>query len=303
LLGWFARRSKVPGWFAATVDADTVTFVHAHPAASGKWTVSDYGARRPSELHVEGHQCTTVLADGEYQLLLVEAPDVPAAELKSAMRWKVKDLVDYRVEDATIDMLDIPPPNPAAAPSQRQVFAVAARNDLLQGRIRQLEAARVPLAVIDIRETAQRNLAALYETPERGLAFIHLGTDSGLLTINFRGELYLARRVDVRADELVAGTGMDEYPLERVALEIQRTLDHFDRQFRHVAVGKLVVGPTAEPTRLAEFLGTRIDLPVQQADLREVLDFADAPDEPTQSRLFHHFGAALRRESGAGAAA
>jgi MSHA biogenesis protein MshI len=302
LLGWFARRSKVPGWFAATVDANAVTFVHAHPTASGKWTVTDYGARPPGELHLEGHQCTTVLGDGEYQLLLVEAPDVPAPELKSAMRWKVKDLVDYRVEDATIDMLDIPPPNPAAAPSQRQVFAVAARNDLLQGRIRDLEAARIPVSVIDIRETAQRNIAALYETGERGLAFIHFGPDAGLLTINFRGELYLARRVDVRVEELAADSGMDEHPLERVALEIQRTLDHFDRQFRHVAVGKLVIGPTLVQTRLAEFLRARIDLPVQQADLREVLDFADAPDEPTQGRLFHHFGAALRQESAAGSA-
>jgi MSHA biogenesis protein MshI len=301
LLGWFARRSKVPGWFAATVDADTVTFVHAHPAASGKWTVSDYGARRPSELHVEGHQCTTVLADGEYQLLLVEAPDVPAAELKSAMRWKVKDLVDYRVEDATIDMLDIPPPNPAAAPSQRQVFAVAARNDLLQGRIRQLEAARVPLAVIDIRETAQRNLAALYETPERGLAFIHLGTDSGLLTINFRGELYLARRLEVGIDQLAAGAPDERGALERLALEIQRTLDHFDRQFRHIAVAKLVIGPTPQPTHVAESLRERFDIQVQEADLREVLDFADGPQPETQWRLLHHFGAALRQEAEAAA--
>jgi MSHA biogenesis protein MshI len=301
LLGWFTRRSKVPGWFAATVDADTVTFVHAHPAASGKWTVSDYGARRPSELHVEGHQCTTVLADGEYQLLLVEAPDVPAAELKSAMRWKVKDLVDYRVEDATIDMLDIPPPNPAAAPSQRQVFAVAARNDLLQGRIRQLEAARVPLAVIDIRETAQRNLAALYETPERGLAFIHLGTDSGLLTINFRGELYLARRLEVGIDQLAAGAPDERGALERLALEIQRTLDHFDRQFRHIAVAKLVIGPTPQPTHVAESLRERFDIQVQEADLREVLDFADGPQPETQWRLLHHFGAALRQEAEAAA--
>jgi MSHA biogenesis protein MshI len=289
------RGRKVPGWFAATLDADTMHFAHAQPSAKGKWSIADYGSSRAGEKRLDGYQCTTPLASGEYQFLQVEAPDVPQAELKSAIRWKVKDLVDYRIDDATVDLLDIPPVGAGAAPRARPMFAVAARNDLLQKRIRELEAARIPLSVIDIRETAQRNIAALYETGERGLAFIHFGPDAGLLTINFRSELYLARRVDVRADELAAGSGMDGDPLERVALEIQRTLDHFDRQFRHVAVAKLVIGPTPQPTRLAEFLGGRIDMPVQQADLREVLDFADAPDEPTQWRLFHHFGAALRQ--------
>ena len=294
---WLARRGKVPGWFAATLAADTVTFAHAQPQASGKWSIIDYGSRPPGELRLEGHQCTTVLHPGEYQFLLVEAPDVPEAELKSAIRWKVKDLVDYRIEDATIDTLDIPPAAPGASRA-RPMFAVSARNDLLQGRIRELEQARVPLSVIDIRETAQRNVAALFETADRGLAFIHFGADAGLLTINFRGELYLARRLEVEAAELAKGAADEDGALERVALEIQRTLDHFDRQFRHVAVAKLMLGPTPQPTRLAESLRARFDLAVEEADLREVLDFAEAPEAEAQWRLFHHFGAALRQDNG-----
>jgi MSHA biogenesis protein MshI len=295
LLGWLTRARQVPGWSAATLDAGTVTFAQAEPSPSGKWSITDYGSRGAGELRLEGRQCTTVLNPGEYQFLLVEAPNVPEAELKSAIRWKVKDLVDYRIEDATVDVLDIPPADAAAASRVRPVFAVAARNELLQQRIRELEEARVPLSVIDIRETAQRNLAALYETPERGLAFIHFGADAGLLTINFRGELYLARRLEVGAGELAAGASDEAGALERVALEIQRTLDHFDRQFRHVAVSKLVLGPTPQPSRLAESLRGRFDLPVEEADLRQVLEFADAPDAEAQWRLFHHFGAALRQ--------
>jgi len=294
---WLARRGKVSGWFAATLDAETMHFAHARSSAAGKWSVADYGSQRAGEMRLDGYQCTTPLAMGEYQFLQVEAPDVPAAELKSALRWKVKDLVDYRIDDATIDLLDIPPSGAAGASRVRPMFAIAARNALLQARIRELEAARIPLSVIDIQETAQRNIAALYETGERGLAFIYFGVDAGLLTINFRGELYLARRVDVGAAELDADSGTDLDPLERVALEIQRTFDHFDRQFRQVAVAKLMLGPTPQPTRLAEFLGGRFDMPVQQADLREVLDFAEPPDASTQWRLFHHFGAALRQDA------
>jgi MSHA biogenesis protein MshI len=294
VLNWLSRKSKVPGWFAATLDADTMHFAHAQPSPGGKWSVADYGSRRIGEMRLDGYQCTTPLAPDEYQFLLIEAPDVPAAELKSAVRWKVKDLVDYRVDDATIDVLDIPPTGGSSNARARPIFAIAARNDLLQGRIRELQAARVPLSVIDIRETAQRNVAALYETGDRGLAFIHFVSDAGLLTINFRGELYLARRVEVGVEELAADSG-EGGALERAALEIQRTLDHFDRQFRQIAVAKLVLGPTPQPIRLAEVLRARFDMPVQQADLSEVLDFAAPPDAATQWRLFHHFGAALRQ--------
>jgi MSHA biogenesis protein MshI len=80
-----------------------------------------------------------------------------------------------------------------------------------------------------------------------------------------------------------------------VVLEIQRTLDHFERQFRHVAVGKLLLAPTGHAIGLREILAERFEMPVQQIDLNEVLAFgAERPDEETQGRLFHHFGAALR---------
>lgn len=284
----------MPGWLAATLDADTLEFAHAQRTAPGSWSIPSYGSRRASEMRLEGHQCATMLRPGEYQFLLVEAPNVPAAELKNAIRWKVKDMVDYRIDDATIDVLDIPPADAAAASRARPMYAVAARNDLLQGRIRELESARIPLSVIDIPETAQRNVAALYEGGERGVALAYFGQGAGLLTINFRSELYLARRLEVGVEELAADAGGEGGALARVALEIQRTLDHFDRQFRHVAVAKLVIAPTPRPTRLAEFLRTRFDQEVVQADLRQVLAFERPPDEPAQWKLFHHFGAALR---------
>ena len=39
---------------------------------------------------------------------LVEAPSVPATEVKSAVRWELKDLLDYPVDAATVDVADVP---------------------------------------------------------------------------------------------------------------------------------------------------------------------------------------------------
>jgi MSHA biogenesis protein MshI len=204
-------------------------------------------------------------------------------------------MVDYSIDDASLDFLAVPAGG-AAEGRTEQLYAVLARNDLLEARVRKFDEAGIPLSVIDIPDTAQRNIAALYQSEERGVALAYFGRNLGLLTISHRDELYLSRRLELGIEELAEDADAAEGGAhERVVLEIQRTLDHFERQFRNLAVGRLLLAPSGRQTRLREFLSERFEMPVQQIDLTEVLSFgADKPDEQTQWRLFHHFGAALR---------
>jgi MSHA biogenesis protein MshI len=299
MLGWLKRGGSTQGWLAVSIDEAGLAFAHARRVRGARAQVSGYAVDRSRRDLAAKAQYSTMLRAGEYDILMVEAPNVPRAEMKSALRWKVKDMVDYPITDATVDFLEIPQEPGAAAGRSAQMYAILARNEVIQQRIEQFEKAGVPLHVIDVPETAQRNIAALYEDPERGVALAYFGADYGLLTITHGGELYLLRRLDVGVDALASDPdGGDGGPLERVALEIQRTLDHFERQFRHVAVGRLLLAPTGRPTRLPEILRARFQMPVDPIDLAEVLDFnGGAPDAATQWRLFHHFGAALREGS------
>jgi MSHA biogenesis protein MshI len=307
MFGWLTQGGRAPGWLAVSFDETSVQFAHARRARGPKAAqVSRYAARElgpassiervKRDYRLAAYQCSTMLRPGEYDLLLVEAPNVPRAEMKSALRWKVKDMVDYPLDEATIDFLDIPVEDGAAAGRAHQLYAVLARNEVIQARVQKFHDAGIPLAVIDIPETAQRNIAALYEEQDRGVALAYFGTGWGLLTISRRGELYFSRRLELGVDELAADGGdAEDGPLERVALELQRTLDHFERQFRYVTVNKVLLAPTGRPTRLREVLQPRFDLPVLEIDLGDVLAFNGAPaDARTQWRLFHHFGAALR---------
>lgn len=309
MLSWFKRRSSAPGWLAASVEADRFDFAHGRYSPTGKSAITAYGTRRfdgakhameklARAMRLDGYQCATMLRPGEYQLLLVEAPAVPPAELKSAMRWRVKDMIDYHVDDATLDLLDIPPGEGASA-SNHVMYAVCARNEVIQSRIRPFEEARVPLRVVDIPETAQRNIAALYEDEGRGCALVHFDEGTGLLTVNFGAELYLARRLEIGLKQLEAGLDAGrEDAFERIGLELQRTFDHFDRQFRNVAISKLLVGPMPRDVGLVAYLRGAVALPVESVDLADRLVFdGAAPDAATQSRLFYHFGAALRHEA------
>ena len=305
---WFGKSEKrKPGWLVFTARDNQLSYVHGEQSAPGKAAIGFFGRaefeakphaleRLARELHFDRYQCATLLNPGDYQLLLVEAPAVPQAELKSAIRWRVKDMLDYHIDDAAMDVLDIPTEGPGRAHS---MYAVAARNEVIQERIKTFDEARIPLSVIDIPETAQRNISALHEPEGRAAALLYFNHDFGLLTVTCQSELYLSLRIEIGHAQL-AGRAEDSRAdlFARIVLELQRTFDHFDRQFHYVPIGKVLVGPEPRETGLLEHLKANLDVPVERVDLPAHITFAGGdPDVATQWQLFHLIGASLRHET------
>lgn len=308
-MGWFKKKSKEPGWMAIAVGEGRVDLVHgAHAGTGSRPQVFQFGsrplaaaddfARSARELDLGRYQCETLLKPGEYQLLLVDAPNVPRDELRTAIRWRVKDLLDYHVDDATLDVLDIPPPKNAPARGH-SMYAVATPNETVHGYMRRFEDAHVPLAVIDIPETAQRNIAVLHESDERALALLYLGERDALLTISAGGELYMARRIDISAGDVRMASSRERFEAhERLLLEVQRSLDHFERQFGSIAVARVLLGPEPDESGLLAHFQGNLGVPVARVQLADVLELpggAFAPD--AEWRLFHLIGASLRHEA------
>jgi len=177
--------------------------------------------------------------------------------------------------------------------------AIAARNQLIGQRQALFDEANLPLSIIDIPEMAQRNIAALLEPEGRGLALLSFDAEGGLLTISFSGELYLARRIDVSSSQLAQADADARSALfDRITLELQRSLDHFDRQYHFITVSRLVLAPMEE-SGLQEYLSTNLYIPVENLNLEAVLDLSKYPElksPAAQQRYFLTLGAALRHE-------
>lgn len=248
--------------------------------------VDDYGLDRSF--------CITLLNDGEYNLLLTEAPDVPADELKAAVRWRIKDLIDYHLNDATLDVFAIPSDN---IPGQsRLMYAVAARSSVIKECIAHLEDAGVSLEVIDIPELAQRNLAALLPEDDQGVVLLHFGPKSGLLTITRQGEIYLTRNIDIGLEALQQ-TNEIAVLADRVALEVQRSLDYYDSHFRQAPVRKMVITPlSGKVPGLLDYLNANLSLEVEELDLQRLIDWEpEMPGELSPENIMA-IGAALYQE-------
>ncbi len=245
-----------------------------------------------ARLHGRG-PVSLVLNPADYRLRLLDAPNVPADELKSAVRWQIQDMLDFHADDGTVDVLEVP--HPEHVSHARQIFAVAAKNSLLAEEAVLATNAGLNLTIIDIMETAQRNLAARLETAGRALAAFSFIETGALLTLTLDGELCMARTLGVNP-ALLESEGLDSV-LERLTLEIQRSLDHFDRQFGGIPVDRLLLAPMDKADSLRVGLAGNLALPVEVLNLADVLDIAAFPEATSlPSPCFHAIGAALRME-------
>jgi MSHA biogenesis protein MshI len=307
----FKRAKKKDGWLTVAIGRDGVAitsvkrapeakplvyFAQFFPGNSGVDTIEKAG--REGQAGVR--HCTTLLTGGDYQILNVEAPNVPRDEVKTAVRWRLKDILDFPAAEATIDVLDIA--LDANSRAQQSVFVVAAKNSIIAPRQKLFLDAKVELTAIDIPEMAQRNVSAMLEPEGRGIAMLSFGDDGGLLTVSYRGELYLSRRFDVTLAQLLEPDHDRKHAsFDKITLELQRSLDHFERQYSFISIAKLILGPSAV-TGLDEYLSSNLYTPVETLNLATLFDLSRTPelaDLAQQQRFFLAIGAALRDGEGA----
>jgi MSHA biogenesis protein MshI len=307
VVSWSVKRLQ-PGWVAIAPMGATAQAVHLvwpageRPAlrwaCSADWTDATTGLRQlRRQQALQQHRCVGLLQRHQYQLLPMDAPDVPRPDWRDAVRWRLKEMVDFPVEDAGIDLLEIP-----AEHSQRGrtglLAAVASRREL-ETLAQAGDSARTPWQAIDLPDTALRNLCALTEEAGRGQALLSLGSTHSGLVITAQGELLLSRQIDITLTQLgESDADTRQAAWDRAALELQRTLDNFERQFNRVGISRLLVSPAA-PDGFVAYLRELIYLPVQVYALDQAVDLSAVPllaDPAEQARYFCAIGAALRTD-------
>lgn len=244
--------------------------------------------------NLKRYRCVTLMRPGSYRVVQMEPPAVAPDERVEAMRWRLKDMVNFPVDDAALAVADVP----GDVGRQAQVLAIAAPRQAIGECMKRFADARLTLAAIDVPDMALRNVAALFEEGDRGLAFLHLCEDAILLIITWRGELCLSRQIDLPVAVLMQP---DEERhgqfFERLALELQRTLDNFDRQFSYIPVARLLVASEFAAAATVGALARNLYLPVQVMDLAAVLEFSSLPElrvAERQAQALLAIGAALR---------
>ena len=269
-------------------------FVHTADTPSARLTALEQLVKSHD---LEGQRCTSLIGIGEYNLMLVETPDVPASEMRQAVRWRVKDMIDFSVDEAAIDIFEVPS---LRGGQDKLVYAVVAKSPPIRSLIKELSQCGVELETVDIPEFAIRNLIALMPEDVGGVAFIYLSEEVGLITITRQNALYLSRRFDYGRTRLL-GSGANEVTpaveglLDAIVVEVQRSIDYYESHFGQPPVQGVVMAPLGkEFAGVSEYLGSQLGISTRVMGLAETIEMQTEVDDQQASECLCAIGAALR---------
>jgi len=181
-------------------------------------------------------QCHLVLNSLQSQIVQVDKPKVAKAEIISALKWQIKDLVPIPPENMVLDYFD----GPVLAGGNEKINVVCSPLNELKKMVDVLNAGCLTVASITIEEFAFANL--LPTQKDACLLVCQQPNEEIVLLIVKQGKLYFHRRL--RGFSQLSNKTEDELTMtviDSLALEIQRSSDYFERQLKQASIKEIKV--------------------------------------------------------------
>jgi len=248
-----------------------------------------------------------VLNTSDYKILLVNSPPVPSHELCSAVRWQIQEFIDFPVDDAVLDIFDIPVYKSGA----KKLYAVVTENTVIQQHIKMLDKFPLTIESIDIVEMALRNIAIRLPEDKQGVALLWLQQDYAMVTLSCNKILFLSRRIEIACTDLFhlfsqqtlasSPFSLDKNTLtstlDLICVEIQRSLDYYSSNFKQKPINALVLAPIPQDVpQLCQYLNTSLGIKTRTFQLTEILDVEMVLSPAQESAAIALIGAALRSD-------
>lgn len=245
--------------------------------------------------HLDKRPCNLVLAPEEYQLTQIDAPEVAKQEMASAIHWQIKDLIDFHIDDAVIDHIELP--NNSGSGKQ-QLLIVASRQSIIQSHVDLLQAANCRLATIDIAIQASRNLVSQLPTEHHSVGLLNLWDNLAKLSVILNNDIYINRTSSIGAQSLAYVSEDDinsQSILDSLVLELQRTFDYYESHSRQAAIAQLVIINNSKTVdNIADLIQQRLGIDCHSIELKDIITVSDEIGDTIDQRCLMAIGGALR---------
>ncbi|MBC7701678.1 hypothetical protein [Aquabacterium sp.] len=323
-LQWPWQRVRNPNRLVVACTEDTFAYVEASIDLRRPYVIKRCGlerrgadsapafARRIKALMLPIKDVIAVLPLDRTQILQIETPTVPPEEIKAAARWRIKDMVEAHLDDLTIDVMRL---GDGRSRTIQHLYVIAVVNSAINETNALLNAAGMELAVIDICETAQRNLQNAFAEAqgqrEGATAALMVHESKCLLTISANDEMFYTRRLEwdetvfghqpddaaratatpaygqgVLSQQTLESVDMVDYSVEvpefgtahdtpRLVIELQRSFDVWERSWPDLPLSLLTVHAGAGSASLASIIKRDLGLPVEPMDISTLFSGLD----------------------------
>ena len=324
---WPWKRLNSNGRLVVSWAGQTLAYVHTRLGADGFHEVLKFGTeqqgldstknfvRRLQALGLTGLDACVMLRPEQYQFLQIDAPAVPPEELHSAVRYQIRDLLKISVNDVALDVMRVG--DGLQQKGAPQLFVVATANTVVQEVLAISEAMNWNVAVIDVQETAQRNLQSALAWQDGGAdrtnaALVLAAGHPALLTISGRQELFYTRRIALPEDFFLAPLGRDDDAtfssmldssagdddkMQRFVLEVQRSLDLWSRSWVGMPLDEVRVYAGERSADLSTWFGEQLGLAVLSMDFSSLFPGFEGGTERDQGLCLPLLGVLMRTKN------
>lgn len=230
-------------------------------------------------------KCNWVLHPSQYHLKLTSTPNVPQAEYKTAVRWQIKDIISYPLEDAAIEIFQ---PDEFTQRSKK-IYVIVAQNSFLQSTIDIIQECHLHPTAIDIREFAIRNLITRLAENEL-IGFIDIAAESCALIIMQQKRLKFVRSIPLGWQKLKA-EGYSE-----LTNELQRSFNYCIAELKQAIPTKFLLPPISNvDANMAQNITNSLKKNITVLNLQKLLSFTPTTTETIQ-HCWAAIGGALRKQ-------
>lgn len=221
--------------------------------------------------------CNWVLHPDYYRLTLINTPNVPLAEYKKAVRWQIKDIINYPIEDATIDIFY---PDEMER-TLKKIYVIAAQNSFLQRIVNIIQDCELYPIAVDIREFAIRNLATNLSTQNKETScLLNITKESCLVVLIKQQNIQFVRRIPVGSD---------------LATELQRSFNYCQTELNQELPTKFFMLPSADfEQNTVQNIAKNLEKEILIFDLQKTAHFQTPIDQRIESDCWAAVGGALR---------
>lgn len=238
-----------------------------------------------------------------YNLMLIEAPDVPDEELTEAVKWRVNDFVTGDIENFVVDAFKLP--EDAYRGRMSMIYATYIEKTAVISIVELCDELDLQLEQIGISELARARLFKDQEDlKDLGIAFLYLDEKKGQIDLLENGYLYLSRGIDIgygmldQGQSEEGGLSLDNSSqLDSLALDIQRSLDYYESQLGKQGISRLfILASKPLPESVCQGLSEILPVKVELLDLTRLADCEQTWNTHTDS-FSVALGATLEEEN------
>jgi len=252
------------------------------------------------DLYVKEHglkkrDCIVALDESNYRLIQMQTPAVEKKEMKSALKWNLQDQIDFSVENAVIEIFNLPEKDF----SVDKVYVVVTEDRVIEHVCEFIDKSGLKLQVIDIPQLA---LVNMLEKKENNLALLTMKHNFSSINLYEDSTLLLSRKVNLglahindmlRAEK--SNSEIIEMIYDPIMLELQRSLDFYEATYHADRISKIVVAPGCNILMdFCHYAEKNSDVPIELIDLNNIFTDPVQLDYENESRCFLAIAAALR---------